>query len=139
MSILDRLPQSRGARLAAAAALGVALLITWIVLARLPSEQSNAQAAPTAMTVTARPLEATQVARSITANGTIHAWQEIVVGPELGGYRVAAVNVDVGDHVRRGQELVRLADDLLASEVASKRANVAQAQATLENAAAAYR
>ena len=39
----------------------------------------------------------------------------------------------------RWLELVRLADDLLAAELASKRANVEQAQATLENAAAAYR
>ena len=80
-----------------------------------------------------------QVARGVTANGTVYAWQEIVIGPEVGGYRVAAVNVDVGDRVRKGQELVRLAEDLLAAEVASKRANLEQAQATLENAAAAYR
>jgi RND family efflux transporter MFP subunit len=37
-----------------------------------------------------------------------YAWQEIVVGPEVGGYRVARVNVEVGDHVRKGQELVQL-------------------------------
>jgi RND family efflux transporter MFP subunit len=139
MSIIDHIPQSRGARLAAAAALALVLLVAWIISARLSHKDPNAQATPVAMTVTARPLESTAVARSIIANGTIHAWQEIIVGPELGGYRVAAVNVDVGDRVRRGQELVRLADDMLAAEVASKRANVAQAEATFENAAAAYR
>jgi HlyD family secretion protein len=51
---------------------------------------------------------------------------------------LAAANVDVGDRVKAGQELVRLADDLLASDVTSRRANVQQAQATLENAAAVY-
>jgi RND family efflux transporter MFP subunit len=69
----------------------------------------------------------------------VYAWQEIVVGPEVGGYRVAAVNVEVGDRVRKGQELVHLAEDLLASDVASKRANLEQAQASLENAESAYR
>ena len=49
------------------------------------------------------------------------------------------MNVDVGDRVRKGQELVQLSEDLLAAEVASKRANLEQAQASSENAAAAYR
>jgi HlyD family secretion protein len=80
-----------------------------------------------------------QVQRGVTANGTVYAWQEIVIGPEVGGYLVAAVNVDVGDRVRKGQALVQLSEDLLAAEVASKRANLEQAQASLENAAAAYR
>ena len=75
-----------------------------------------------------------QVARGVTANGTVYAWQDVIVGPEVGGYRVAAVNVEVGDRVRKGQELVRLAEDMLAAEVASKRANLEQAQASLENA-----
>ncbi|PZN32652.1 MAG: efflux transporter periplasmic adaptor subunit [Proteobacteria bacterium] len=94
---------------------------------------------PPAMTVTAHTLSSTEIARSITANGTVHAWQEIVVGPEVGGYRVAAVHVDVGDRVRKGQELVRLADELLEADVASRRAVVQQARATLENASAALR
>ena len=139
MSILDRLPQSRGARLFAAGALSLTLLIVLLVSMRPSSSRSREAAAPAALTVTVRPLEEMEVERAVTANGTIHPWQEIVVGPEVGGYRVAAVDVDVGDRVRKGQELVRLADDLLAAEVASKRANVEQAQATLENAAAAYR
>ena len=80
-----------------------------------------------------------QVARGVTANGTVYAWQDVIVGPEVGGYRVAAVNVEVGDRVRKGQELVHLAEDMLAAEVASKRANLEQAQASLENAVSAYR
>jgi len=89
--------------------------------------------------VTTKTLETMQVARGITANGTVYAWQEIVVGPEVGGYLVAAVNVEVGDRVRKGQELVLLSKDLLAADVASKRANLEQAQAALENAESAYR
>jgi HlyD family secretion protein len=134
------LPQTRRGRVIAAIALAVALLALLILVLRGASNRSAAPvASAAAQAVTAQTLETVQIARGVTANGTVFAWQEIVVGPEVGGYRVAAVNVEVGDRVRKGQELVRLADDMLGAEVASKRANLEQAQASLENAAAAYR
>jgi HlyD family secretion protein len=116
----------------------VALLVLLALVCRPSSAEKRPASAPASMTVTTTMLEPTELTRSIAATGTVFPWQEIQVGAELGGYRVAAVNVDVGDRVRRGQELVRLADDLLASEVASKRANVQQAEATLANASSAY-
>lgn len=101
--------------------------------------QKQPESMPTAsMTVTSVKLQAATLARTVPATGTIHPWQEVQIGPEVGGYRVVAVNVDVGDRVRRGQELVRLNEDLLASEVNSKKANVTQAEATLANAHSAY-
>jgi len=134
------LPQSRRGRVLAAVAVSVASLAVLILVLR----GASTRAAPpvvsaAAQAVTAKTLETVQVQRGVTANGTVYAWQEIVIGPEVGGYLVAAVNVDVGDRVRKGQALVQLSEDLLAAEVASKRANLEQAQASLENAAAAYR
>jgi RND family efflux transporter MFP subunit len=134
------LPQSRRGRVLAAVGITMALLAVLILVLRGASTRSHAPvAAAAAPAVTARPLETMQVAPGVTANGTVYAWQEIVVGPEVGGYRVAAVNVEVGDRVRKGQALVQLAEDMLAAEVASKRANLEQAQASLENAVSAYR
>jgi RND family efflux transporter MFP subunit len=134
------LPQSRRGRVLAAMGITVALLAVLILVLRGASTRAHGPvAAAAALAVTAKPLETLQIARGVTANGTVHAWQEIVVGPEVGGYRVAAVNVEVGDRVRKGQELVLLAEDLLAADVASKRANLEQAQASLENAESAYR
>jgi RND family efflux transporter MFP subunit len=138
MEISDRLPQMLRARVGwIIAAIAVAGIVAIILVRRSSEDQGMPQ--PVAMTVTTMRLADVDLARGITANGSIFPWQEIVIGPEVGGYRVAAVNVDVGDVVKRGQELVRLRDDLLAADVASKRANVQQAQATLANAAAAYR
>jgi HlyD family secretion protein len=134
------LPQSRRGRMLTAVAVAVVLLGGLILVLRSASTRSHAPlAAAAAQAVTAKTLETMQVARGVTANGTVYAWQEVVVGPEVGGYRVAAVNVEVGDRVRKGQELVHLAEDMLAAEVASKRANLEQAQASLENAVSAYR
>jgi HlyD family secretion protein len=134
------LPQSRRGRLLAAIGASVALLAVLILVLRGGSTRMHAPAAAAAaQAVTTQTLETVQVARGITANGTVYAWQEIVVGPEVGGYLVAAVNVEVGDRVRKGQALVQLSEDLLAADVASKRANLDQAQASLENAESAYR
>ena len=94
---------------------------------------------PAALTITSASVRITELPRTLTANGSIRAWQEIVIGPEVGGYRVAAVNVDVGDHVRRGQELVRLSSDLLEADLATKEAALKQAEAQLIVAQAANR
>jgi len=139
-SLGSYLPQTRRGRVIAAVSVAIAMLVVLILLLRGASNRAPAPVVTAAaQAVTARSLETLQVARGVIANGTVYAWQEIVVGPEVGGYRVAAVNVEVGDRVRKGQELVKLAQDMLGAEVASKRANLEQAQASLENAVAAYR
>jgi HlyD family secretion protein len=117
----------------------IAVLIASSMLLGCSPKDSASAAPTTGLAVTAIALESATLARGITANGTVHPWQEIIISPEVGGYRVAAVNVDVGDKVRRGQELVRLSDVLLVSEVTSKKANLQSAVASLDNAAAAYR
>jgi RND family efflux transporter MFP subunit len=89
------------------------------------------------LTVTAAELRPADVERTVTINGSIFAWQEVIIAPEVGGYRVAEVKVDVGDHVKRGQTLVELSTALLDAEVATKKATLAQkdAQLVTDNAA----
>lgn len=137
--LLQRLPQTRGARIALAAGALAVVVLAVIFVKRGGSDGAAPAPLPASLTVTTRALAATKLARSIVANGTVFPWQDVIIGPEVGGYRVASVSVDVGDRVRKGQELVRLAGDLLAAEVSSKRANVQQAEATMDNAASALR
>src|SRR5438034_6748376 len=98
---------------------------------------AGAPARASVMTVTAAPLERSELARKIAMNGSVYAWQDVIIAPEVGGYRVAQVLVDVGDHVKAGQKLVALSTSLLEAEVATKQAMVNQRQAELDNAEAA--
>ena len=105
-----------------------------------PAVQAEGTRKPTAaMTVTVNTIRKAPIVRSVQATGSINPWQEVVIGPEVGGYRVAAVLVDVGDKVKQGQVLVRLSADLLQAEVDSRRAALRSAQADAVNAAAALR
>jgi RND family efflux transporter MFP subunit len=97
-------------------------------------------AAPVAsMTITTVPVRSEEVVRSVPATGSIFPWQEVVIGAEVGGYRVSAVLVDVGTRVRKGQALVRLSGDMLQADLDSRRAALRSAEASEVNAASAMR
>lgn len=82
-----------------------------------------------ALTVTLATPEQVQWPRVLMANGTIEPWQEAIIGAEIGGLRLTDVRVNVGDQVRRGQLLARIADDAVRAEVAQARAAVDEANA----------
>jgi HlyD family secretion protein len=71
----------------------------------------------------------------ISANGSIAAWQEASVGTEANGLRLNEVKVNVGDVVQRGQVLATFAPDTVQADLAQIRASVAEAEATLAEAA----
>lgn len=79
------------------------------------------------VTVAAAVLE--NLPRTVTASGTISAWEEVPVGAETGGLTATGVYVDEGAYVRQGQRLVQMNDALL-------RAQLRQQQAALETARA---
>lgn len=66
---------------------------------------------------------------TLPVDGNVMAWQEAVIGAELGQYRITHVDVQVGDKVRKGQVLARIADDAVASERAEAQASVAEWEA----------
>lgn len=72
----------------------------------------------------------------LTASGALAAWQEAVIGSEVGSLRVTDLFVDVGSVVTRGQELARLSQDSTRAELRKQEAQVAQAKATLAQAQA---
>lgn len=89
-----------------------------------------------AMTVTVTQPQRVSLAVGLSANGNVMAWQEASIGAELAGLRLATVNVNVGDVVRKGQVLATLAGETTQAESLQGRAAQMQAEASYENAKA---
>jgi RND family efflux transporter MFP subunit len=101
------------------------------------AKKPAATVAPTAkpaLTVSLISLRAEEWPQVLPANGNVVAWQEAVIGPEISNYRITEVLVQVGDQVRKGQALARIASDTVASELAEAQASVAEAQASAAEA-----
>ena len=74
------------------------------------------------------------MAGSMTASGLLVPREEIAVGAEIAGYRVAAVLVEEGAMVKKGQLLARLDPGLLQARISQGKAGVVQAQAKARQA-----
>ncbi len=98
---------------------------------------ASAQDAPRAgLTVTVTRPAATQIAAVITANGSVAAWQEALIGAQVGGLRMAEVLVNVGDVVQKDQVLALFATDTVLADLAVQKAQQAEAAAALADAKA---
>jgi RND family efflux transporter MFP subunit len=113
------------------------LLITALLSAcgDAPKETAAVATKP-ALTVTTTTPQQLDWPQVLKASGNIVAWQEAVIGPEINNYRITELNANVGDRVKKGQVLARIAGDTVESELAETRATVAEAQATLTEAKA---
>ena len=97
--------------------------------------QSSVAARP-AMTVTAVKPKRVEWQTRFDADGSVAAWQEVSISPEVGGFRIVDVLVNVGDRVTRGQPLATLATTSVANDLAQQTAAVAEARAGLAEATA---
>ena len=100
-----------------------------------PPPAAAAQSKP-ALTVAAVQPQSAEWPQTLAAGGNIAAWQEAIIGPELSNTRITEVRANVGDRVRKGDVLARIASDAVDSELAETRASVAEAGATLAEARA---
>lgn len=102
-----------------------------------PTADGAAPAAPKpAMTVSTAKPETASLALQLQANGNIAAWQEASVGAEVPGLRLATVNVNIGDVVKKGQVLATFARETTEAESLQGRAALMQAEAAFESAKA---
>ncbi|MNM33063.1 Multidrug resistance protein MdtA precursor [compost metagenome] len=101
-----------------------ALLIT----TRGTAQPTSSPAAPPALTVNSIFAVAQQWPQTLNAVGTITAWQEVVIGAEIGGQRLSRLLVDIGDQVKQGQLLAQLSPGTLEADLNAGRAALQEAE-----------
>lgn len=100
------------------------------------SSEAPAPAATPALSVSVAEPAEQALAERIAASGAVHAWEEMPLGVEVSGQRIAEVLVEVGDVVEAGQPLLRLDSRTLSMQLRQAEARLAQAEANLAVAAA---
>lgn len=104
--------------------------------AKQAKSDAKATAARPALTVALAIPQQANWPQTLAANGNVMAWQEAIIGAELSGLRVTEVLVNVGDSVKRGQPLARIAAESVLADLAQAKASVAEAEAALAEAKA---
>ncbi len=115
-----------------------ALVFSALALA-LSVQAQNQPASPAAkpsLTIQTTQAQPAQWASRLPVNGNVAAWQEAVIGAEVGGMRIAELLVNVGDRVKKGQLLVRLSPGTLQADLAATRASLQEAEVAARDARA---
>jgi RND family efflux transporter MFP subunit len=130
--------RSRQLLLSAVAGVAIAATAALVIGVRANAaddKKAAVPAKPALSVVVTQPQRATMPI-STRANGNVAAWQEASIGTEANGLRLAEVRVNVGDVVKRGQVLATFAPESMQVDMLQTRAAVAEAEATLGDAAA---
>lgn len=112
------------------------LIIGFVVSTAYSDESANAAqvlARPALSVSVIRP-EKLDIVSGLTANGSIAAWQEAIIGAEVSDLRLQEIRVDVGETVRKGQILAVFTDESVLADVAQNKALLAEAEANLSEA-----
>ena len=113
-----------------AAALGVTAALLLSACGGQPDSNTEpATAGSAALAVELAQVLQAPLARHVTVSGAVAAWQEMQLGVELSGLRIADVKVEVGDRVKRGDVLVTLDARTLDSELQMADAALNEARA----------
>ena len=112
---------------AAAACISVAA-IALLITTRSIAQPTSSPAAPPALTVKRIFAAVQQWPQTLNAVGSIAAWQEVVIGAEIGGQRLSKLLVDVGDQVKQGQLLAQLSPGTLEADLNTNRAALQEAE-----------
>lgn len=120
------------------AAIALAILAAVIIVltaGKSGAEKKKDDVAPkAALTVTTAQPSQARLPIKLTANGSITAWQEAIIGSESNGLQLTEVRANVGDVVRRGQVLATFSPVSVRADVAQARANLMEAQANAADA-----
>ena len=113
----------------------IGILVSLVGFLLRPGEEGRAPPSPkAALTIEwVTPVRA-NLPITLSANGSISAWQEAVISAELSGIRLVEIQAQVGDRVKKGQVLALFDRERVASDLENSEAMLAEAEATLQEA-----
>lgn len=129
-------------KLWAAVAIGAVIVAVVVVFAVRLTQALGVKNVPnrdSIPTVSVTEVGVSSVPTTVSIIGTIAARYDMPIGVEGDAGRVAAIYVEAGDHVKRGQVLARLNVSVLEPQVANLEAVLEEARAEAELADAEYR
>jgi RND family efflux transporter MFP subunit len=97
--------------------------------AKKAETKAAAGSGASSLTVTVATATLQNLPRTVTASGSVSAWEEVPVGAETGGLTATGVFVDEGSYVRQGQPLVQMNPALLQAQLRQQQAAVQTAEA----------
>lgn len=112
------------------------VIFLWHTMTPTEESTANPQDRPqrAALTVEVVTPVMTLIPLTLSANGSIAAWQEALISSELAGIRLADIHAEVGDRVRKGQVLALFDQERVAMDLANSEALLLEATALLEEA-----
>lgn len=121
--------------IAAIALVILAAVIIALMTGKSDAEKKKEDSAPkAALTVTTAQPSTARLPIKLSANGSITAWQEAIIGSESNGLQLTDVRVNVGDVVKRGQVLATFSSASTKADLAQARASVMEAEANAADA-----
>ncbi len=96
---------------------------------KAPAPAAAATKTASALTVTVAPVQNGTVPRTLAITGSLAARDELPIGTETEGLAIADVLVDIGDHVKQGQLLVRFNNSVLKAQLQQSQAALNEAEA----------
>lgn len=112
------------------------VIVAFVALRGGKKSQPAADAVKPALTVTTVVPETQVWPLRVLASGSVLAWQEAIIGAEVGGVRLVEMHANVGDRVKKGEELARLSDETLSADMQQQQAAFDEASARYNEAAA---
>ncbi len=118
--------------------LGIALLLSGMQTTGAGAGDSAAAAVPKLGQRPKPPvvtvIEATRIVfvDNVLVTGSLVPREEVLVGPEIDGYRLTELLAEEGDVVKKGQVLARLSREILEAQLAQNSASLSKTQAAIE-------
>jgi HlyD family secretion protein len=110
----------------------------WLMLVAVAAPVAAADAPQTdrasGPAVSVVPVTRSNFTETILVTGSLVAEREVLVSPQIEGYRISEILVEEGDRVADGQVLARLSDDTLKAQLAQLEANRVRADASIAQA-----